>query len=254
MADTLVHDPLQCKLGKAKALRPKGLPVLKNYVAAPFRTPSAVSYLDGITDWPMYDNNTLGDCTCAAAGHATIAWRKFAGSSLPPQPALDDVLRLYNLVNGGQDAGAVESTVLMTWHKTGLGNDKIKAYIPLPAHNLSTVRRALYLFGGLYIGILLPQAAQYLSKWSTHEAVPEGVSWMPGSWGGHATYVGGFDKDGFKLVTWSQVKEMDLDFWRYYVDEAWAIYSAEYAASAKHLTEAIELDRLEADLQDFKRN
>jgi hypothetical protein len=45
----------------------------------------------------------------------------------------------------------------------------------------------------------------------------------PGSWGGHAVAVAGFDAEGLTVVTWGRLQRMDWAFWAKYADEAFCI-------------------------------
>src|SRR5437764_8203074 len=67
--------------------------------------PPRVDVTAGIATWPMYANDRLGDCTCAALGHMLEVWTEDA-SGRPRLLADSEVVRLYDLVNGGKDEGA----------------------------------------------------------------------------------------------------------------------------------------------------
>src|SRR5579872_3337219 len=134
--------------------------------------------------WGMYRNDSLGDCTCAAAGHMVMLWSAIAGK--PVVPAETDILAAYNAVNGGVDQGAVELDVLNLWRKTGIGGDTLLAFAEVDPANGDHVRQAFCLFEGLYIGLQLPLSAS--DQFHAHQpwtpvAGPQGQT---GSWGGHS--------------------------------------------------------------------
>ena len=78
-----------------------------------------------------------------------------------------------------------ESTTLQT---TGLPDQPITRS---PDHPISQIATAIWLFGGAYIGVELPLAAQSQDVWNV-PANP-GPDDEPGSWGGHAIYLVGYD-------------------------------------------------------------
>ncbi|MDQ6772942.1 MAG: hypothetical protein M3024_08140 [Candidatus Dormibacteraeota bacterium] len=201
--------------------------------------PSAPAMLDltvGIKDWPMYANDRLGDCTCAALGHMLEVWSQEAAGSariLSDQ----DIVTLYDLVNGGQDNGASELTVLRVMRGgAGLAGDHVFAYAAVDPSNQPLVRAATWMFSGLYIGIAMPKSAQaQVGHVWTPVAGPDGQA---GGWGGHAVNVVGYDASGLTVVTWGRMQRMDWAFWKAYVDEAWALLPVDFEVFKSRLAPA----------------
>src|SRR5271165_6633587 len=78
--------------------------------------PTLVDYASKVASWPEYDNLTVGDCTCAALGHAVQAWTTYGeGETVTlPQPVIIDLYEAvsgYDPVTGANDNGAVEQDV-----------------------------------------------------------------------------------------------------------------------------------------------
>src|SRR5436305_15080249 len=46
--------------------------------------PPAMDVTAGVPEWPMYANDRLGDCTCAAAGHMIEVWTQERGAFVEP--------------------------------------------------------------------------------------------------------------------------------------------------------------------------
>jgi hypothetical protein len=65
-----------------------------------------------------------------------------------------------------------------------------------PDHPIPDIATAIWLFGGAYIGVELPISAQNQDVWDV-PANP-GPNDEPGSWGGHAVYVVGYEKPGVR--------------------------------------------------------
>ena len=63
-------DPLKLKLGKQVARHDPRTLLLASYISAGLPTPPPSFDLSGkVKAWGMMDNDQIGDCTCAAAGH-----------------------------------------------------------------------------------------------------------------------------------------------------------------------------------------
>lgn len=199
----------------------------------------------GIGEWPMYANDRLGDCTCAALGHMIEVWTEQVDGA--PHLVTDaDVIDLYNLVNGGRDAGADMQNVLNCFRHQGLAGDKILGYAEVDVADLKAVKTAAWLFGGVYFGANLAIANQGQAEWDAAEG-PEGT---PGSWGGHAINLVAYDDRGGALITWGAPKRFTWAWWSKYVDEAYVAIPHDYDRLAgKALANGFNEDQLRADLE-----
>ena len=228
------HDPRTLRLGAY--LDPGILPP----------APSVVDVAGGVDSWPMYLNDRLGDCTCAAAGHMIEAW-SHASSGATTKIADQDVVAAYGQVNQGVDQGAPELDVLRLWRTAGIGGHKIGAFAAVDYGNHEMVRDACWLFDGLYIGVLLPLAAQHMGS-SWHVPGGRGADSEAGSWGGHAVDVVRVDRYGLTVVSWGELVRMSWGFWDRYVDECWAVLSTDALSGAGKTREGFALADLTADL------
>jgi hypothetical protein len=219
--------------------------------------PTAIDLTAVVPSWPMYDNNQLGDCTCAAAGHMVQAWSAAIGSKTTP--ADSDVDLLYwetgdppstsGQAGGATDDGRDELSVLNYWRQTGLGADKIGAYVAVDPSNLADLRAGIYLFGGVYTGISLPITAQGQAEWDVVGDGKTGNS-APGSWGGHAVPYEAFDANAgtFTVVTWGATLKLTTAFHLAYTDEAYCIISSDFLTRAGESPEGFDMAALQADL------
>jgi phosphatidylserine/phosphatidylglycerophosphate/cardiolipin synthase-like enzyme len=200
----------------------------------------------------MMGNDTIGDCTTAAAGHCIEEWTTDAGDPvIVPDSAIVaaySAVSGYNPQTGKGDVGATVISVLNYWRQTGIGGHTIRAYAALTPGNLDHVRDSVSIFGNCYIGLQLPISAQTQSVWTVPAggAVGQGA---PGSWGGHAVPVVAYDADGLTVVTWGALKRMTWDFWSAYCDEAYALVSDDFLTSGE-TPAGIDLAALEQDLQE----
>lgn len=210
--------------------------------------PAAYDEAAHVPDWPMYANDRIGDCTCAAAGHMIEAWTA-ASSGTPVEVSEAAVLTAFDHVKVVDPAtgeeGAVELDVLKFWRKTGVGGHRIGAFAAVPVHDRGLVRTASYLFGGVYIGLALPATAQRQEVWDWTGSLTGPA--RPGSWGGHAVDVVGYDADALTVVTWGSLKRMTWAFWDRYVDECYGLLSTDFLAHGK-APNGFALAELKADL------
>jgi len=233
------HDPRTLKLAR---YMPELPPV-----------PPAVDWTWGETNWPMYKNDEIGDCTCAAMAHQIHSWTKAAGSELilPEETVIGAYEAVGNYTPGDDstDNGAVELDVLKWWRGSGIGGHKINAFLSVDHTSVGHFKTCVAILGGCYIGIALPKTAEDQdSKWSV---VPgKDGSDAPGSWGGHAVVVLGYNGDGVIFVSWGTVMTMTWDFFAKYVDEAWAVLSFDFLKNGKS-PGGLDVGALHRDLNEI---
>jgi hypothetical protein len=210
--------------------------------------PAQLDLTGHVPDWPMYANDRIGDCTIAAAGHMIEAWTADAGGAaveIPEHSVLDafDHVKITDPATG--EEGAVELDVLSFWRKTGIGGHRIGAFAGVSLHDERMVRTGAYLFGGLYLGLALPLTAQQQDTWDWTGSLSGPAK--PGSWGGHAVDVVGYDDQGLTIVTWGSLKRMTWSFWERYVDEVYALISPDFLRGDT-APNGFDLQTLQSDL------
>jgi hypothetical protein len=150
----------------------------------------------------------------------------------------DDVIAFYSGSTGydpadpSTDQGGVMQDVMAYWRREGIAGHRIAAFFELDPHDLDEVRAALYLFGGVNLGIALPQSAL--------DQIDAGQPWDATSRharivGGHDVWLVEMDADGNgTVVTWGQLQKFTRAFWDRYIarngGEAWAACSLEWIA------------------------
>jgi hypothetical protein len=254
-------DPRKLKLGKSVARHDPRALLLASYLTPALPAPPASFDLTSkVTAWGMMDNDQIGDCTCAAAGHLIMEWTANAkGKMVTPTDkqivAAYSAITGYNPTTGANDNGANETDVLNYWRQTGIASHKIGAYMSLEPSNHTHIMDSVYLFGGCYIGVQLPISAQAQTQNHQPWSVPPGGTTgdgKPGSWGGHAIPVMAYDARGVTVVTWGALQIMTWSFWEAYCDEAYAILSTDYLSGKKTTPQGFNLTQLQADLADLK--
>ena len=254
-------DPKKLKLGKQVARHDPRTLLFASYTTAALPAPPASFDLTGkIKAWGMMENDQIGDCTCAAAGHLIMEWTANSGKKMVTPTdkqivAAYSAIAGYNPSTGANDNGAAEIDVLNYWRQSGIAGHKIGAYAALEPSNHNHVMDSVYLFEGCYIGVQLPISAQAQVQNHQPWSVPPGGTTgdgKPGSWGGHAVPVVSYDARGVTVVTWGALQVMTWSFWEAYCDEAYAILSTDYLTGKKENPQGFSLTELQADLADLK--
>jgi hypothetical protein len=206
--------------------------------------------------WGMMLNDSIGDCTCAAAAHLIQDWTSNDGELVTLSD--DAVLSAYEAVSGydpktgKHDDGAVEIDVLNYWRKKGIGDHKFDAYVALEPHNHEHIRDSINLFGGCYIGLALPVSAQRQRTWTVPPGGATGPG-APGSWGGHAVIIVAYNPRRVTCITWGQEKQMTWGFLDAYCDEAYALLSVDdWLHGDKQAPNGLDLETLRNDLEQIK--
>jgi hypothetical protein len=137
--------------------------------------------------------------------------------------------------------------VLQYWQKSGVGGHKIGAYVAVEPGNHDHVRVGIYLFGGLYIGLALPKTIERQRVWSVPPQGPTGEG-APGSLGGHAVPLIGFDALGLVCITWGAAQRLTWPFLDAYCDEVWAVLSPDWFGGQRTAPSGFDLRALESDL------
>ena len=210
--------------------------------------PATIDLTPGVPEWPMYGNDRIGDCTTAAAGHMIEAWTaavRGQAEIISEASVLDAFEHVKQVDPLTGEEGAVELDVLRYWRREGIGSHKIGAYARVSVHDRRLVETGAWLFGGLYIGLQLPLTAREQEVWDWTGSLAGDA--RPGSWGGHAVDVVGYDANGLVVVTWGRLKQMTWSFWDRYCDEAYCILSDDFLDAGK-APNGFDLASLKADL------
>jgi hypothetical protein len=245
------------KFGKlAPKHNSKGL-LLNKYLAASIPpAPEKVyrEYKVPASLWGMLGNDTLGDCTCAAIAHYLMLVTAHTGAMLVP--TVEDVVTVYSAVSGydpatgANDNGAAITDVLEYWRTTGIAGHKILAWAALDQTNLAELRQAIWLFGGIDIGVQLPNVAvnQFNAGQPWEVVTDDG-----GLDGGHSVPNFGYGSEGTNCITWAQRQGMSWDWFQKYCDEAYTVITPEWFQQATQKTPSgFDLAALQADLLALK--
>ena len=194
--------------------------------------------------FPLDGNDTLGDCTIAAAAHAVTVYDGLAGkANIPAGPA---VIAQYEQLTGGQDAGLNELDVLKYWRKNAMFGGAILAFTAIDPKNRTHVEQALSLFGGVYLGFQVTKDC--IQQFNDRQP------WIPGQLlhEGHAVYAVEYDQNGVTVLTWGNTQKGTWDWWDQCVDEAYAIVPPQ--AQNPAFAPGFDVKQLLADLAAVRGN
>lgn len=249
-------DISQMRLGKLAPKPIKHMPMLAAYTTQVPKAPVAVDWTDGLQDFGQMQNDVLGNCTCAAVGHAIQIFTKNASTEQTLSDA--DVVHLYEQFgytpsDPSSDAGAVETDVLNYWLKHPIASHKLDGFVGLQPQDLGDIKDAIWLLGGAYIGVALPATAQG-QVGSTWVVTSEGLAGdgAPGSWGGHAVFVAAYDAHGLTCITWGKLQRMSWNFWKSYCDEAYGLLSPDWIKANGVAPSGFDLAMLTTDMRALR--
>ncbi len=214
------------------------------------KAPDVVQWSSKVKAWGLYLNDVVGDCAVASAANLIRCWSA-NGQNKEDDPPEWLVLTTYAFLSGYDpsdattDVGLVELDVLKYWRQSGFGGYKIEAFAAVDPQRLDEVRAGIWLFGGLYVGLELPEA------WETRSDVwdvGQGQAYQRGSWGGHAVPIVGYDARGVTIVTWGGTRLVTWAAWQKYGSEAWACIAPEFTNNGK-APNGFDLAALRQDLQ-----
>jgi len=254
----VIHDPSIFKLGKKKAVHPKGMRMLASLTAGLPEPPPAVGWYKGyqekpgVTSWPMDANDTLGDCTIAGISHLLQLWTTLTGAPVVPTDAqvIAEYSRLCGYVPGdpSTDNGGVESDLLTTWQSGGIFGHKIDGFVGVNPQSAIQMRDAIHYFGGAYLGVELPISAQDQDIWDVPAGGATGDG-EPGSWGGHCVLGVVADPRYVGLITWGSIKLATWSWIYTYCSEAYALLSQDWMTPSGSTPGGVPMASMVANLK-----
>jgi len=222
----------------------------------PFRQP--VDYCSEVTSWPMYLNDTLGDCTCAGMAHSVGAWTQYAQGA--EATFTDNAIEtMYSAVSGyvpgneSTDNGATLQSVLQYMNTTGLPDalgkrHTVQAFAQLRDTGEIALDQALQLFGTVYLGINCPDSA--MTQFENGQ-VWDYVKGSPID-GGHCIVLQAIKPlpyGDYFLITWGKVQQATRKFMWTYLEEAWAVLSPDWLEANGDTITGLDVAQLTADMQ-----
>ncbi len=228
--------------------------------APPQPPPASVDYITpcDTNAFGMMGNDSLGDCTCAAIGHARQIW---TGNASPPMQTDSDrdIIWLYSHACGyvegdpSTDQGGDEQSVLTYVLNNGLptdnGFDKLSAFVEVDVANLDEIKNTIVDCGVCYIGFNVPDYAmnEVGQLWDVRPGTPKYI-------GGHAVVLAAYDAVGPTCITWGAPQKMTWAFFSAFTDEAYALADVDWISNTGSTPGGLTLAELEAAMTALKEH
>jgi hypothetical protein len=212
-----------------------------------------------VASWPMYLNDTLGDCTIAEEGHMFGAVTRYAqGDEVLFADA--EIQTVYSRVGGyvpgeaSTDNGCVIADVLADARAVGMTDTsgkvhKVAGYAMFgnPADE-ELLGQVLAVFGTICTGINVQQQmeAEFSDgkPWTWRKGAP--------SIGGHCVALQrrfGTGAAPLEYVTWGALQTATPEFQAHAVEEAWAVVTEDWVRANGTTIDGINLEQLLADME-----
>jgi len=232
-------------------VRPKARPLclaLENYLGAAASAPPAKS------DWRakaasalgrMYLNDRYGCCVISSKAHGIGVW---TGNDTPKALEATDaeILKMYNRLKAGPgDSGCVISDVLNYMRANGLllggTSHKIDGYVSVNNTRPDVVMWGIHLFGGLCLGLNLPD------DWTSNQVWDVTSSPIVG---GHDVLAVAYDATGVYVSSWGDIYRITWPAFSSikWVEEAYAVLAYDWYNADGISPSGFDVSALKSDL------
>jgi len=205
-------------------------------------SPICVYWQTPIGDWGVMGNDKYGNCVIATAGHMLLSWRA---------NELGDLSRITDekVIELSRQMGATDGYYIIDrlkyWRNTGMWGDQILAFAAIDPQIVEQVKEAINIFGGVDIGLALPDAWQNDQIWD----IGNGRSYKPYTWGGHSVPLVGYDDNYVYCVTWGEIQKITWAALSYYCDEAYAVLDKNWYCKDNVTPSLVDQTKLDALLK-----
>jgi hypothetical protein len=201
-------------------------------------------------------NDTLGDCTCAAVGHAIQVWSFNVSGTVntPPDNAIE---KLYEEAGGyvpgnpATDNGAVIQTVLSDWLQGAVDGNRLTAFVEIDQRRPANIKRGIWEGGAVDIGFDVP-AYMNMNPGATWDVDPQGDNTIIG---GHSVILIGYQSDGtYVLESWGSIYYMTPAFMERFCDEAYMLANQAWVETNGSTPAGLNILQLEALMQAMREH
>jgi hypothetical protein len=175
---------------------------------------------------PMYGNDKHGCCVISGRAHQTLRFEFEEQNKVLPITDTE-VLAEWRKENGNTENGLYMLDSLKLWRKSGwtAGGKKykIKAFAQSDPKNPKEIKNIVYHDIGIQLGISMPDT--WSSEFSAGKPWTD-TSLPPNPYNGHCVFVCGYTPSYVTCVTWARKQKMSWEWFKKYVDEAYAAVDA----------------------------
>jgi len=239
------------------------VPTFEAYLTNPKALPAFPSVVDReskVSSWPMYCNDTVGDCTIAGMLHSIGAMSTYA-SGAEVLFSDTEALAVYSAISGynpddpNSDVGCTLQQVCDYFEKTGAADTngkvhKLAGYAEIGNYtNTTLLKQVLWTFGTVYVAVNLPDSAM--------DQFNAGQPWVPVAGspidGGHCIVMQWNASDvidGSSFITWGAEQRANNAWIHEYLCEAVAIVSQDWIEANGDSPSGLDLAQLIADSKE----
>ena len=247
------------KLGRLPSLIDKRTLILSKYLPKKIPTsPRTVRWdlaCNGV--FSLGKNDVLGTCVTVSAANQVNVAKSNESSDFIPVPDAEIVEQARVL--GGLD-GMTILEMLKFWRNNPMFGSRLKAFVQITSDkdDPDLLKFIINVFGGAIIGVWMPRAWQtHPTFWDTLNVSRNWFNYRPGSWGGHAVVVCGYEpsnKHGtiYKAISWAKTIDITQDAINQYVDEIWTNILPEWYAADQKTPSGFDYAGLQSDINLLK--
>lgn len=213
--------------------------------------PPAVDWYSHVPAWGMEGNDQWGCCVFAGNAHL-VEQQTALGEDMEVAVTTAQTLAEYSRVTGFDpgagpsganptDRGALVQDGLADLRRNGLAGQKIAAFARCDHTSTAEIQTALAEFGCADFGVQLPRSA--MDQFDAGEPW-DVVADDGGILGGHCILAVGYDARYVYVVTWGRVVPVTYAWLRAYLEEAWAVISADWAGEGGKTPTGVDLRSL----------
>jgi hypothetical protein len=172
--------------------------------------------------WPMYGNDTYGDCTFAAIARIMFA-NAFRRKRASFDVTAEDVVKAYLEMNDGRDVGAMPIDALTYMRNVGIKGHKVVAFARVETKNELERKSALQTFSSQYVAAGLPLRLDddRDHRWELTPMDQRTDRDAPRSMGGHAFPEFGYQRGVEIAVPWTEEVIVEDPWADLYMEERW---------------------------------
>lgn len=189
--------------------------------------------------WTMGKNDELPCCTTTALAHAVQSWTANDGRLVTIPDA--EIVAAFKKLDPTLSRGAYMLDACKLFRREGIGGHRCLAFVEINMRSPLQLMRGTELFGGVYVGLRLPNTAK-------HEKVWHDTGGILNSWGGHAAFFVGHGTGVRRCVTWQEEQLATDDWLEWCADEGYCFVSEDWTGSDRVAPNGFALDTLLADL------
>ncbi len=218
--------------GKGEVKRPPELQeIFHHFTSQVGPVKPKVDYYSQVPSWVMALNDTQPDCVVAMVVHADQGTYAEVAQpfTVPPDPV---ILKVFDDLGGTPTSGLSIYDVLVQWNNEGLFGEKIAGFAPVDHTQMSKIKLAIDLFGGLAAGVDLPADAESQFNAGTPWELTGDPEQDKGV-GGHAVWLAGYDDKYIYGVTWANVQRITWEWWFSCGKELWAVITPAFVAAKR---------------------